>query len=778
MLLNSTSTVVGGSSSGGAAGSGQNGSKIPGTSNSFKNLPSTSSSTINQQQQQQGNQNRGYNPGGGLMRTNGANGSTTQLPQPNTRSATTAGHFRTRSFSSTTTTSSSGDDPYHYHQNQGFRNAQPLPASFTPPDTFDLMDYELLLMQHKKHIESQQTPSTVQGGTGTPNKYGFQLQLPSSSSTSQQPTSSTTTTPRGGMTTPRNNGSTTPRASTATNQPTTPRGGGPTTPRGGPTTPRGGSTTPQRDRNRDDAEEVISEDEVPSTPPEEITARQQQQQLLANKTTNVAPVVTNPVDSLFYKVPTTMNNVNNSSTNPAQDSQLTVELKPRRNNPLTTGLMPDSLASRQIMANSMVRYIATFVPHKRGGVHKVNVPIQSGSSQNFSASDLIRKALELYKRETNLEPMALDERAYQLRVAEEDGLPDTSWPPLNKEKTMIEQLGNVKLVLVYDRDFQPLLNGVFGTNSEEESSSGNLRSRKDQQLNIKFGGEEVFTKFNLEDIRLQVFLPPSNSSCSTPTSINAGNPFMSPNNTPRTHQITFFKLVPVSPELLLKDLQKVLCQRFNLNPKKYSLNIMGKDNVVREISKNYRDKTLYSLGSMIERVVLARIAPYENETDGPTQKGEVSGSPIQTNLGVGSPPPNFAFPLLPFDNTDNVYNVIKTNKFGVRQERILSFDSDQIYNSKPSSTSKFFPNSNKTKHPTRPITSLRHIECDTANPKCFTLVFDDENLYYEAKTAVESETIVKRLEHLLLVKKHPIYTKNRNSFSIARVLSDLTPRRH
>ncbi|KAG2386649.1 hypothetical protein C9374_002393 [Naegleria lovaniensis] len=694
-----------------------------------------------------------------LTRTNNGS-STTQLnTQLNPRAGSTASHFRTRSFG--TGTQNDLDNMMMYQPQQAYnRYGQNISTSFTPPDTFDLMDYELLLMQHKKHIEQQQQQSQASNaGVTSPNKFNLQLPL------ANMPSNTTA--------------NTTPRGAT-------------TTPRGGTTTPRG-ATTPRRERTDQNAtgeEGAVSEDE-PISPaaaddastrggaPPKLT--QQNMSQATSNNTNVTSTNQHTNDSLFHKVfPSNSSNQSKPKQQPVTqnlDSLLTIELKPRRNPALGNGMLQEYRPT----TSPLVRYIATFVPHKRGGVHKVNVPIPtisahsgSGSSLTFTPTDLIRKALELYRRETDLEPISNDDRAYQLRVAEEDGLPDLSWPTLTKDKTVIEQLGNEKLVLVYDRDFQPVSSS--GSLATDDESSSNNKNRK--ELNIKFGGDEVFTKFNLEDIRLQVYLPPTNHSCSTPISSNP-NPNLfttamsSSANTPRN----FFKLVPVSPELLLKDLQKVLCQRFSLNAKKYTLRYIGRDNVEREISKNHRDKTLYSLGSLIERVVLVRTAPYENDFE-LTPNKDLSGSPNQSSLaGVGSPPAYVIPFMTPYDSTENVYHVIKTNKFGSRQERILSFDSENIYNSKPASTFLGFQSHKSTKHPKRPITSLKTVECDPANPKCFTLAFEDETLYYEARTAVEAETIVKRLEHLLLVKNHPMYRRNRNSFSAARALSDLAPRR-
>ena len=101
------------------------------------------------------------------------------------------------------------------------------------------------------------------------------------------------------------------------------------------------------------------------------------------------------------------------------------------------------------------------------------------------------------------------------------------------------------------------------------------------------------------------------------------------------------------------------------------------------------------------------------------------------------------------------FRVIKTNKFGSRQERKLGIDSQKIFNMKPSSITHFLGlTSQKTKHPERPLETLVNVTANPDNSKAFTLYFNDgEVLNYETKTTVEALEIVKRLRFLMRVKR-------------------------
>jgi len=206
-------------------------------------------------------------------------------------------------------------------------------------------------------------------------------------------------------------------------------------------------------------------------------------------------------------------------------------------------------------------------------------------------------------------------------------------------------------------------------------------------------------------------------------------------------------LVPVAPDLLLRDLTKVLANRFDVDEKKFAIYMMieGKQ---RAIPKHYRDRTLRSLPD-VNSVAFIRIE--DEPATSPTYPGR-SPTPQLSAEEEGNEL------VLPFELdafTYQEFRVIKTNKFGSRQERRLGIDSQKIFNMKPTSITHFLGlTSQKTKHPERPLETLANVTANPENTKAFTLSFTDgEVLSYETKTTVEAIEIVKRLKFLMRVKR-------------------------
>lgn len=91
-------------------------------------------------------------------------------------------------------------------------------------------------------------------------------------------------------------------------------------------------------------------------------------------------------------------------------------------NPFITSQLTQSLKN-----NISVRFgypVEVFVPHKNFSVHRCVVTIQ----KHCTGVDLIKLALKQYRKETRQQPLSDDPNAYSLRVAQDDGLPDTDWP--------------------------------------------------------------------------------------------------------------------------------------------------------------------------------------------------------------------------------------------------------------------------------------------------------------------------------------------------------------
>jgi hypothetical protein len=225
--------------------------------------------------------------------------------------------------------------------------------------------------------------------------------------------------------------------------------------------------------------------------------------------------------------------------------------------------------------------------------------------------------------------------------------------------------------------------------------------------------------------------------------------------------------IPVAPDLMMKDLQKVVAQKFEIDDKKFQLFLVSSDGKTKTIPKNYRDKTFRSLPGVYKFAyvkISATSSVYpEDDPSSPTTVNKRSANNTSNGLsGTESNGSNNTVEeddlVLPFDIdafTYTEFRVIKTNKFGVRQERKLGIDSQKISNMKLHSITSFLGlQSSKTKHPERPLETLTAVTPNPDNNKAFTLDFTDgETLYYETKTTVECAEVCKRLKYLLRLKK-------------------------
>jgi len=99
-----------------------------------------------------------------------------------------------------------------------------------------------------------------------------------------------------------------------------------------------------------------------------------------------------------------------------------------------------------------------------------------------------------------------------------------------------------------------------------------------------------------------------------------------------------------------------------------------------------------------------------------------------------------------------VYDVIKINKYGHRQERVMGIERDKIYNQIPKRDKGFLP-SRTTKKTVRYIEDVDKVEIMEDNPTHFRIEFSEGNTkthttHYEAKSKREAAEIVARIKYL------------------------------
>jgi len=99
-----------------------------------------------------------------------------------------------------------------------------------------------------------------------------------------------------------------------------------------------------------------------------------------------------------------------------------------------------------------------------------------------------------------------------------------------------------------------------------------------------------------------------------------------------------------------------------------------------------------------------------------------------------------------------VYEVIKINKYGHRQERVMGIERDKIYNQIPK-RALGYSSSKTTKRTVRYIEDVDKIEIIEDNPSHFRIEFTESNTkthitHFEAKSKHEAAEIVARIKYL------------------------------
>ncbi|KAL0481064.1 Ras-interacting protein RIP3 [Acrasis kona] len=348
-------------------------------------------------------------------------------------------------------------------------------------------------------------------------------------------------------------------------------------------------------------------------------------------------------------------------------------------------------------SNTRVETLSLLVPHKHGGTHRLAIDLSAHPPLNVNT--LIPIALDLYRKQTGLEPISDKPEQYNIKTTDDDGKHAAG--------------------VVLDRSIL-IRNNMRLTLAERQQEDSEVK-----QLPL------------LTDVRMSVQISPSK------------------------HET----LVPVHPDLLIRDLNKVLCTKFGLEHTKYSVNCVMKDGKFKPLHKSMRERTIGSVKTLT-KVVLIKVVEEElnsvGSNDSITPTG-FAGSPLGSLFNNRHSVASSQFEeVLPFNIEAMQYRefrVIKTNKFGRRQERLLGIDVNLLYNRKPPNTSSIMSNvfkvAESTKRPVRKIEGLTAVvELDKKNPRTFGLKFNDGSiLSYEAKTQTERDGIQQKLDYLIQLKK-------------------------
>lgn len=214
-------------------------------------------------------------------------------------------------------------------------------------------------------------------------------------------------------------------------------------------------------------------------------------------------------------------------------------------------------------------------------------------------------AIHQYMKETGKKLSHIDGTQFSLFVANEKGEPDYSIPGtvatccnarIELDKTLfLHKMVHMKLVMVRTSSSSaPAMstmsrmskNNVVQKRHDSFTSDDSTRSVLLKQRDVISWQEQ--TRF-LADIRLQVYLPKTVQ-----------------NNANETFSVTFSctpVVVPVAPELLLRDLNKTICSKYRLDFEKHALKFLTSDGKTHFLPNNVKHKTAKCLATTTILVV-------------------------------------------------------------------------------------------------------------------------------------------------------------------------------
>jgi hypothetical protein len=200
-------------------------------------------------------------------------------------------------------------------------------------------------------------------------------------------------------------------------------------------------------------------------------------------------------------------------------------------------------------------------------------------------------------------------------------------------------------------------------------------------------------------------------------------------------------IIVVSPDLLISYLFKALQSKINFDPNKHSIQYWDyEEKKMKKFTKDLANCTLKMV--KIYKLEILNLKNENSDTDTNTISEKENKN--EDDIFLPTTLENYAYVE---------FNVVKTNKFGVKMDRIFGIDGFNIYNKKLQSYKLF--GGSKTTHPTRSLKTLTSVTTDKDNQKSFTLCFVDESnnskefQYFETKTKIECEEVVKRLNDLI-----------------------------
>eukprot|EP01012_Entosiphon_sulcatum_P002465 TRINITY_DN1051_c0_g1_i1.p1 TRINITY_DN1051_c0_g1~~TRINITY_DN1051_c0_g1_i1.p1 ORF type:complete len:539 (-),score=106.06 TRINITY_DN1051_c0_g1_i1:862-2478(-) len=381
--------------------------------------------------------------------------------------------------------------------------------------------------------------------------------------------------------------------------------------------------------------------------------------------------------------------------------------------------------------------LRVFLPcYPPGSTKSIFVKLPIRVQDTCSVTDVIANALQRMQEEQAKFPE--DKRmtfnpnpdVYKLRVAEEDGTPDEDLPPLDKKTSLSK--GFETLVMCIDKEGR---DGDF----DQEKRFQNVTTLEDLTFLVHLGQERSKSK-----------------------------------------KMSF------PPDVVYRDLLGVISERLGRDPKKFQLKLVvdgiDQDNLPENISP--ADKTLKTLRKYfgVSELSLRKIAGLgdlddEKSDEGDEDQQEDARGVLYTEYDASK---------------YQEFHVIKINKYGTRQERLLGIDREKIYNMLPKEVkSRITGSVKRTMYPERAITDIESIKApDLARPCYFEIEYKHNQTprdRIEARSKREAQEIIMKIQFLLQlhnpetrpVKRQPVQDKRASKFihsvsSIVQALSDVS----
>eukprot|EP00698_Gefionella_okellyi_P016283 TRINITY_DN4655_c0_g1_i1.p1 TRINITY_DN4655_c0_g1~~TRINITY_DN4655_c0_g1_i1.p1 ORF type:complete len:506 (-),score=86.49 TRINITY_DN4655_c0_g1_i1:10-1461(-) len=343
-------------------------------------------------------------------------------------------------------------------------------------------------------------------------------------------------------------------------------------------------------------------------------------------------------------------------------------------------------------------------------------PMKIGLPSDVSMGAAVGRVLEMYRTEGRTPVLENDPTVYLLRIAEDDGSPDTDLPVPDRSLALAKFGKVFVLCPVPARARGDSVLAIPRSASGGTSPSPTFRARSRSDVPTVIDLEAVGRPGVLESNSLR------------------GNFFVQlllPQNATA--------MMHAPPDMLVRDLLAIFAARRGINPEQYAVRLPTSETQLP------RDVTVLGVGAdQLVVVPLPSALPHD----------------FSAPLDVSQPSEADQQPLILSELAAGAYRefpVIKTNKYGVQQERIMGIDHDYVHNKLPSRQQSGFLGGRKTKKESRAIADITRLAPMQDKPNALVIEWKDGSeriaYTYQCRTKQDAGEILARLKFLMAVAR-------------------------